>query len=193
MRAPAERNPEQNLIDRAKAGDISAFADLAESCRLRLFRRAIVLTGNATDGEDLLQEAFVSAFESLHTFQGKSSFYTWIYTILNRRAIDRYRKMGKGKGEKVLELPGSLEDGTIRIPEEFEKTEEQTLIRQAVHALPARYRNLVIMHYFEELSIAEMGEILGQPEGTIKSSLFRAREILAKEPGIAAMEDPRNG
>ena len=137
------------------------------------------LTGSAEDALDLLQDAFLRAFEKLDRFQGESSFYTWVYRIAvnlalsgrrRRRVTLRFQRPG---GDDPLDPPDDpiLSDPTLPL----ERAERDELIQSALNALADDHRAVVVMKEFDGLRYEEIAAILGVPVGTVRSRLHRAR------------------
>jgi RNA polymerase sigma-70 factor (ECF subfamily) len=143
---------------------------------------------NPQEAEDLTQEAFMKAFNSLESFNEEYAFSTWLMKIASNNCIDYLRKRKlktysihdqiQYKDEKIeIELPD--QEPT---PEKFIlQTERKNMIEDAINELPERYRYVIILRHKEEKSYEEISEILNLPLGTVKAQIFRAREILNKK------------
>jgi RNA polymerase sigma-70 factor, ECF subfamily len=125
---------------------------------------------------DLVQEVFVSVYTKLEAFEGRSTYKTWIYSIAINRAKD-YLKSWHYRHIAVAEkVAFYLRDGN-RTPEEavIQNASNQELLK-AVWALPVKYREVILLHYYQDLSVLEIGETLGYPIKTIKTRLLRAKD-----------------
>ncbi|HHG85726.1 MAG TPA: sigma-70 family RNA polymerase sigma factor, partial [Bacteroidetes bacterium] len=141
------------------------------------------------DAEDLTQEAFAKAFNSLQKFDSKYAFSTWLFRIATNNCIDFIRK--KRIQTVSIDTPYENDDGDsmrfdIRDPnlnpnEVMLKKQRKEYLKKAVAKLPAKYKILVDLRYFQELSYDEVAKELELPLGTVKAQLFRARELLSQE------------
>ncbi|MHC0037619.1 sigma-70 family RNA polymerase sigma factor [Pseudoneobacillus sp. C159] len=135
-------------------------------------------TKNATLAEDLTQEVFVNVYLKIDTFSGKSSLRTWIYSI----AVNKCKDYFKSWHYRKIRLMGSfLETNmiTLRSPEKMVAMEEDRVeLIEQILALPLKYREVLLLFYYKEFSIEEIGELLGIGEATVKTRLRRARQKL---------------
>jgi len=170
---------DQCLIDACRSGKTEAFGDLVRRYQDRLYPTVFRLTGCAEDAQDLLQEAFLRAFQKLERFQGESSFYTWIYRIAvnlalsgrrRRRSLARRREVGFVDTLDPADDPRST-DPTAPL----ERAERDRLIHGALNALAPDHRAVVVMKEFDGLRYEEIGALLKIPVGTVRSRLHRAR------------------
>ena len=177
---------EVSLIRQAKAGDVKSFEQLIAGHQKRIFNIAYRVLGNPEDANDVTQEALVKAYCGIKKFKGKSSFSTWLFTIVNNACIDFIRKNRK---IDMIYLDREYEtgDGTYKVqlgddentPEElFEKKEAQRLVHESIGELSYDHRKIIILRDIEHFSYKEIAQILGCPEGTVKSRISRAREGL---------------
>ena len=175
------------LVCRAREdGDQRAYADLMRMYKEPIYLLLLKMTNNPTEADDLTMEAFGKAFASLHLYTPTHAFSTWLFSIATNNCVDFIRKKRlqtiylddirtKSEGE-VYEYP---------IPSEGDNPEENIIheqrvqiLREVVRQLKPRYRKLVEMRYFEEMSYEEIAEELDVPLGTVKVQLFRARDLL---------------
>lgn len=158
------------LVRRAQEGSREAFERLARRWQEPLWRHAFRLTGREDAAWDVLQDAWVSILSGLGRLEEPGGFRRWAYTIVSRRATDRLRrKGGPDDGEALGEEAGE------EPPEDSSRADS---LQRAVARLPRARRLLLSLHYVEGFGIAEMAEILGLPEGTVKSRLHTARQAL---------------
>ena len=169
------------LVAATRGGDVESFGVLVRRYQDRLYPTLLRLTGCAEDARDLLQDAFLRAYEKLGHFHGESNFYTWIYRIaVNLALSDRRRRRSpvraSGVSPERLDPPGDLrETEPSRLLEEAER---DALIHRALQALHPDHRAVVVMKDLDGLRYEEIAELLRVPVGTVRSRLHRARAEL---------------
>jgi RNA polymerase sigma-70 factor (ECF subfamily) len=174
-----------NLVIKAKEGDQKAYADLMHRYKDSIYFMALKMVNNKEDAMDLTVETFAKAFEKLDKYQPEFAFSTWLFRVGTNNCIDFIRKkklnttsingMVDDDGD---ERPLQIKSDTLN-PEEVSMKREQTqTLKVLIDSLPARYRNLIVLRYFDEQSYEEIAEQLDLPLGTVKAQLFRARYLL---------------
>ena len=187
-------NDDNSLIEACRAGRSEAFGVLVQRYQDRLYPTMLRLTGGAEDALDLLQDAFLRAFEKLDRFHGESSFYTWIYRIAVNLALSGRRRRkttlrlgGDGRGAD-LDPADDPDSSDPTLP--LEHAERDVLIQSALDALADDHRAVVVMKEFDGLRYEEIASILNIPVGTVRSRLHRARlELRSRLRGVVA-DDP---
>ena len=179
---------EQELVARARRGDESAFEALVTENEKRIYNLCRRLTGNQEDAAELTQEAFLNAWRGLGRFQGESSFSTWLYRLASNVCIDFLRKE---KRRQSLSMTVSLDDEEearqVELPDEryaaegaLERAEARRAVAEGLERLTLEHRQVLVMREIHGLSYAEIGQVLGLEEGTVKSRIARARGALRK-------------
>ncbi|MBK9291342.1 MAG: sigma-70 family RNA polymerase sigma factor [Bacteroidetes bacterium] len=166
--------------------DQQAYEFLLKTYRDTIYFLMLRMTGNHEDAEDLTIEAFGKAFSKLHQYSPEYGFSTWLFRIAANNAIDFKRRLRIR--QVSMESAQEVSAAEIRQMADQEPDPEYKLIlqqqvrlmRELVNKLPKRYRNLVELRYFEELSYEEISQKLNLPLGTVKAQLFRAREFLTQ-------------
>lgn len=185
---------DDKLVASAVKGNQAAFQQLLEKYQKPLYFHVIRMVKDPEQVEDLIQEAFVKAFENLQSYNTNYAFSTWLYRITTNHTIDYLRKK-KLKTMSIHE-PVKTKDGDMNMQLEDKEAatdrsiirkQRQDIIRQAISELPEKYRQVIEMRHLEELSYQEISDELDLPLGTVKAHIFRAREMLYK-----ALKDKRN-
>jgi RNA polymerase sigma-70 factor (ECF subfamily) len=172
------------LVDRARAGDQQAYAELLGRYRDAIYFMLLKMVSNTSDAEDLTIEAFGKAFKYLDQYTPNFAFSTWLFKIATNNCIDFIRR----RRAATISIDHAADDqdtATLIIPSDIPDPEESMinnqkirLLHEVVSKLKPRYRRLVELRYFKEYSYEEISEELDLPIGTVKAQLFRARELL---------------
>ena len=177
---------EQELVKRARQGDLSAYDDLVRRYQERIYATLYHMTSNHEDANDLAQEAFIKAFQALKTFKGGSSFYTWVYRIAVNKTIN-FLKQRKNRSQMSLnDLDFNAEHDPDLVALVSEKTprreaglaELQEKLNEAMQTLSEAHRLVVTLHDVQGLSHEEIAKIMDCNIGTVRSRLFYARQQL---------------
>ncbi|UZD20923.1 sigma-70 family RNA polymerase sigma factor [Algoriphagus halophytocola] len=176
-----------DLIDQAvEKKDQQAYASLMKRYKKAVYYMILKMIRDADDAEDLTMEAFAKAFKNLHRFKKDYTFSTWLFRIATNNTIDFIRK----KKLKTMSLNTTMSDdggNSVNIDvedddnnpqDEYIKSQRIEMVRIFVDKLPAKYRKLVKLRYFDELSYDEIAKELEKPLGTVKAQLHRSRELL---------------
>lgn len=177
------------LVCRAREDkDEKAYAELMGKYKDSIFFMMLKMVKNADDADDLTIEAFGKAFNRLHQYVPKYAFSTWLFRIATNNCIDFIRK----KKMVTLSIDKTMDDGeggsmgfeiksdNLNPEERFVRKQKIRIMREIVDRLKPRYRELVVLRYFRELSYDEIAKETDLPLGTVKAQLFRAREQLYK-------------
>jgi len=173
------RQKESNLIRRAAQGEHRAFLELITPYQTRLLRRAVALLGNVEDAEDALQESLLMAYRSLQNFRGESGIYTYVYRIVINKCHDSVRKRRRGDSESLENVP-LISDERVSISKNHELSEESQYLIEQINKLDKKYRQVLLMRYYDDLSYQEIADLIHISVGTVKSRLFKARELLKR-------------
>ncbi len=174
---------ELELVSKARRGEGSAFSTLIKRYEGKIFRLAMNITQNREDAEDVLQEAFIKAYEHLDQFQGNSKFYTWVVRIAVNQALMKLRKRKSDRAVSIDEQIDTGEDTVVREiaawdpdPEvRFSQKELRGILSEAVDGLEPIYKTVFTLRDVDGLSTEETAEALDLTVPAVKSRLLRAR------------------
>lgn len=181
---PSELRDEE-VVGRVLAGETALFEILMRRYNQRLYRVSRVILRDDSEAEDVMQDAYVRAYEHLNQFAGRAAFSTWLTRIAIHEALARKRK--RGRMDELDALPSNGESMSIMkssapSPEAGTATAEaRELLEQAIDNLPEAYRAVVMLREVEEMSVAETAESLGVSDAVVKTRLHRAHAMLRKE------------
>jgi RNA polymerase sigma-70 factor (ECF subfamily) len=174
---PTEAREDLDLVQRARAGDREAFETLVGRHADRLYGVVLRFCRDGHEAEEVTQETFLRAWRSLHRFEGRSQFFTWLYRIGINEAKRRYERR-----RPQATTTGSLDDAGVEIPDWRDAPEPRAQSRDLVHALeraiadlPPDHRLPLILRDIEGLSTTEAAEVMELGEAAFKSRLHRAR------------------
>ncbi len=172
---------EAQLVRASQRGDQDAFACLMQKHQRRVFNMILRMLQDYEEANEITQEAFLAAWKGLPSFHGEALFSTWLYRIAYHACL---RQLERRKRERALQVAMCAEQVLKRASAE-EQIEEiialrdwQAMVREQMEKLPSRYRLVLIMRHLQEMTYEEMAEVLTIPIGTIKTHLFRARNLL---------------
>jgi len=178
-----------DLLEAAKAGDAAAFQTLTASTAPVIFRRALKITSNHHDAEDVVQETLLKGFTHISKFRGDSQLSTWLVRIglneaimtLRRRRHDVPLDPEAGPTGKMEESPTAYQNMKSGTDSRIARTEVGGLINKALRRLPARARQVLHLRYLEGYSIEETAQRLNLSRGSVKAYACRSRARLRKE------------
>ena len=185
--ANANSMSDVELVERVKAGRTEAYAQLVTKYQDRVFNTCWRICGHVEDARDVTQDAFVKAFESIHTFRQESGFYTWLFRIAVNLALSQRRNKARRRtvsidsdmataGTQAAELARSARARAAdNANPKARDAELQAVVARALHALDDDHRAVIVLRDMEGLDYRRIGEILGVAPGTVKSRLHRAR------------------
>lgn len=174
-------DPDAKLVRRAQQGDERAFARLVDAEQHRLFTLAARELGSRPDAEDAVQETLVRAWRALPRFRAEASFSTWLYRICLNAIHDQRARATRGSGVPLDDVAEPADPRDAAYEHELSKDVQRALAR-----LDDTYRTAVILYDVLGRSYAEIAAVLGVPEGTVKSRIFRGRTELARILGTMA-------
>jgi RNA polymerase sigma-70 factor (ECF subfamily) len=169
------------LVVASQAGNEDAFAQLVQRHQRRVFNLVFRMLQQYEEANEVTQETFLAAWQGLPSFRGDARFSTWLYRIAYNCCL---KQLEQRKRDKALQAAVQAEQifqqesCDERAAAELEAHERQALVREHLSQLPTKYRIVLVLRHLQELTYEEMAEILTMPIGTIKTHLFRARNLL---------------
>jgi RNA polymerase sigma-70 factor (ECF subfamily) len=178
-----EPHPDVALVERVRGGDVSAYDTLVRKYERQVFRIAQHITQNREDAEDVMQDAFLKAYEKLEQFQGNSKFYTWLVRIAVNESLMRLRKRRTAKTVSIDEdieteegsVPRDLADWAPNPEQNFDQAQLQEILQKTIQGLPRGFRVVFVLRDVEGLSTQETADALDLSVPAVKSRLLRAR------------------
>jgi RNA polymerase sigma-70 factor, ECF subfamily len=172
---------EANLVAASKKGDQDSFAQLVQQHQRRVFNLVFRMLQQYEEANEVTQETFLAAWQGLPSFRGDARFSTWLYRIAYNCAL---KQLEQRKRDKAIQIELQTEEMVAsstqeqRVDAEIESRARQALVHEQLANLPAKYRIVLVLRHLQDMTYEEMAEILTMPIGTIKTHLFRARNLL---------------
>lgn len=183
--------PERTLLRRLRDRDERAFRELLETHRDRVYNITYRMLGNRAEAEDIAQEVFITVFKTIDTFREESKFSTWLYRVTVNHCKNRIKYLARRHDRDRDELDetsqqanGAIAGSSPRTPQPdraLEGVQMEAILQKAIEGLDDDHRIVVVLRDVEDLSIEEICDITGLPDGTVKSRLHRARLALRKK------------
>lgn len=177
------------LVAASKNGDQDAFSLLVQRYQRRVFNLVFRMLQNYEEASEITQEAFLAAWQGLPSFRGDARFSTWLYRIAYNCALRQLELRKRDQAlQQALQAEQTLEDDEPQAAH-LTRLDNQELVQQQLSQLPPKYRIVLILRHLQEMTYEEMAEVLTMPIGTIKTHLFRARNLLKER--LQAFESGR--
>lgn len=182
---------DQELIERAKRADHSAYTEIVDRYKLAGYKLALQILRHPSDAEDALQEAFIKAYIYLDSYSSQYRFYTWFSTIVRNVALSHLKARDwliTFRSDELLRPARSMIEDSPELA--ALAASRADVVRQAVEVLPERYRRVLVLRYWHELTYEEIATVTEQSLGAVKTQLRRAKAqlgdgLLRVEPGLA--------
>ncbi len=179
------REQELTIIRRVQHGDVDAFELLVAAYEKNVYNVALQMTGNREDAQDMAQEAFFKAYNSLPSFRGESKFSSWLYRIVSNVCLDYRRRQARRPSSSLTVEDDEGENVQLDVADESQSPEallERKLTREAVRRglreLPDEQRQILLLREIQGMSYDEIADAMDLEVGTVKSRIFRARKKL---------------
>ena len=186
LRKDSSATTDRELVATAASGVEGSFEELVRRYQRPISSYVYRMVGDYESALDLTQEIFIKVYGSLSRYRSEFKFSTWIYKIAHNSAVDHLRRTATREQSLVVGPEGDqfdlpVESGRLSPEQESERKERRVEIESVVRALPANYRELIILRHSQDLSYEEIVEVTGLPLGTVKNRLFRAREMMRQQ------------
>ena len=179
------REEESRIVQKVIKGDVNAFEKLVLAYEKNVYNIALRMTGNSEDASDMTQEAFIKAYNSLHSFRGDSKFSVWLYRIVSNVCLDFLRSRNRRATVSLSVENDEGEEMELDIADEasspqalLDRSLTRDAVRRGLQALPPDHREILLLREIQGLSYDEIAETLDLEVGTVKSRIFRARKKL---------------
>lgn len=175
---------DSELVQHCQAGDMSAFQELVCRYQQKIFTVIVGLLRNRDDALEVAQETFFRAYRKLKSFQGDSTFYTWLYRIAVNTAIDAQRRQNRNPLEFRESMDAIMQERNEVAKDPFADVHDKELrtkLLQAINDLTPEHRAVIVLRSLEGLSYKDIGKVLGCSEGTVMSRLHYARKKLQEK------------
>ncbi|MGE5173688.1 MAG: sigma-70 family RNA polymerase sigma factor [Betaproteobacteria bacterium] len=184
-----EPDADAGLVSSSQKGDLNAFEMLVQKHEKRMLNIAFRLTGDYDDACEVVQDAFVSAYRNIKAFRAESKFTTWLTTITVNLSKNRLKQMKSRQGREAFSIddPVRTADGQMAVDppsnelsvlDKLEQRDVQWKVQDCIKALEPDFREVLVLRDMQDFSYEEIGSMLKMREGTVKSRLFRAREMV---------------
>ncbi|HEY9084631.1 MAG TPA: sigma-70 family RNA polymerase sigma factor [Candidatus Tyrphobacter sp.] len=164
------------LVAAALGGDAEAFASLVERYDRAVYHLAYRTLHDPEEARDVAQEAFFKAYRSLRTFRAGARFSTWIFSIAYHACCDRLNRRRRYSAQEIQDRADSAPGPDHQVI----ALDEAQRLRDAIEALPEKYRTVITLYHLQERQYEEIARVLDLPMGTVKTHLFRAKEQLRR-------------
>jgi RNA polymerase sigma-70 factor, ECF subfamily len=169
---------DHQLMVRLAGGDQAALRALMGRHQLRIYRFVVRRVKNESVAEELTNEVFMDAWRNAKSYEGRSQVSTWLMSIAHNRAISslRRRREESWDEEKAAEIADGGDDPEVSL----QKDDKAAVMRRCLDALSAEHKEIIDLVYYQEMSVAEVSEVVGIPEATVKTRMFYARKKLSE-------------
>ena len=172
----AEQDDTQ-LVKASQQGDQDAFAFLVQRHQRRVFNLSLRMLQDYEDADEITQEVFLAAWQGLPAFRGEARFSTWLYRIAYHCCLRQLERRKRERAQhSVIQAEQFLEEKQAK--DLLELRDQQAIVREQMEKLPTKYRVVLILRHLQEMTYEEMADTLSMPVGTVKTHLFRARNLL---------------
>ena len=170
-----------DLVRQCLRGDNNGFNLLVQKYQRQVYAFCHRMIGNAEDASDVAQDSFLKAYNALGSFRQEAQFLTWMLRIAHNACIDKSRVESKHRSDSLDDMEYELGDDSSNPERAAIRSDDERRVWEAIFRLPEKYQTSLVMFHFDGKSIKDISGSLGKPEGTIKSDLHIAREMLRRK------------
>lgn len=179
------KDTDREIVDSVRAGNTRSYAVLVDRHKNRAMTLAMRLIRSREEAEEIVQDAFLRAYRNLEQFRGEAKFSTWFYRILYNLCMTRVLRRKETLvtievDDRRMQDIAVVDEEVISVLEHIEQQELSTIVTSEIENLPVKFKTLVTLFYVQEMSYEEISAVLKMPLGTLKTNLFRARNILRR-------------
>lgn len=179
------KDTDREIVDSVRAGNTRSYAVLVDRHKNRAMTLAMRLIRSREEAEEIVQDAFLRAYRNLEQFRGEAKFSTWFYRILYNLCMTRVLRRKETLvtievDDRRMQDIAVVDEEVISVLEHIEQQELSTIVTSEIEDLPVKFKTLVTLFYVQEMSYEEISAVLKMPLGTLKTNLFRARNILRR-------------
>lgn len=190
--AHSTEQDDAQLVKASRDGNQDAFALLVQQHQRRVFNLVYRMLQNYEEANEVTQETFLAAWQGLPSFRGDARFSTWLYRIAYNCSLKQLEVHKRDRAlQSAMETEHALDDRSDvgeRAQTEMDAQECRALVHEQLSHLPPKYRSVLVLRHLQEMTYEEMAEILAMPIGTIKTHLFRARNLLKERLAVFERE-----
>jgi len=169
---------DEEVVERVRAEDSELYVEIVKRYQQKLYRYLKYLMNNSPEAEDIVQNVFIKAYQNLFDFNTKKKFSSWIYRIAHNEGINFIRARKKRKQISLEDLDFPLVDNRNSVHEHLTRKEIQRYVKECLNELEPKYREPLILYYFDDKSYREISDILRIPVKTIGTFIFRGKKIM---------------
>ena len=169
---------DQEIIDSVRKGNVSDYSIIVNRYKNKAFSMLKRMLKNEFDAEEVLQDCFLKAYNSLNSFKGESKFSTWFYRIVYNTALSKLSSKKRKTESEMTSVEDHFNLESVYGADEIEKKDISELVQETISKLPERYSAIITMFYLNEMSIDEIGEVMGITISNVKVMLHRSRNSL---------------
>lgn len=170
--------PDEELVEKIRSQNNELYAEIVRRYQQKLYRYLRYLTNRPHEAEDLLQDVFIKVYRNLFGFDTKRKFSSWIYRIAHNEGLNFLKKAARKNQVSLENADFSLESEDDSIEDTFSKKEIRGMVKECLDELETKYREPLVLYYFEDKSYREIGDILRIPPKTVGTFIFRGKRIL---------------
>lgn len=183
----SDNTSDEQIVVAVCEGDTASFALLIDRYQNKLYYYALKYVAEADKAEDIVQESFIKIYTNLNSFDQTKKFSSWAYRITHNQLIDSIRKQKPTVSLEANEWINNIADNNVDIVADMELSQTKLEVQRAIAGLASKYKDVIILHYFEGYGYGEISEILCIPTSSVGTRLRRARvrlsRLLQKEVG----------